>query len=57
MRIYIVNETTIMSKCLRKYQFKRRNLMGVSLKFISDFMDKINEVVFDDRDKSQSGKK
>ena len=33
------------------------NSIGVSLKFMSSFMDDKNEVVFVDRDKLQSGKK
>ena len=40
-----------------KISTKKRNSIEVSLKFMSNFMDDKNEVVFVDRDKLQSGKK
>ena len=41
----------------KKISTQKRNSIGVSLNFMSNFMYDKNEVVFVDRDKLQGGKK
>ena len=51
-KLCVLNETNIMSICLRKYQLKRETRF-----IVSNFMNDKNEVVFVDRDKLHGGKK